>query len=685
MTIFARLLPLPAARRTPAARTFAIAAVLAAMLTTLLFAASPAGAIVTTVEVAPSESRTFGVEPHANKELFIPFTEALQNQEDKPVMSHSNVYSIYWDPAVLRAGEAEAGGRPGKYHGDWQELINTFLQGVGAESGALGSVFALTAQYTGEGGASAAYSSTFRGGIVDHNTYPTDGCTDPAKAANGSFACFTDHQLRTELVKFIEANKLRAGPESIFYMLTPPGVTVCLDEGTVSGHCSDSSKEELLNPGSAEEEESYKHSFCSYHAVASTAGAETVLYASIPWTLNRFSMASDCQNGTGVIQEPNQSGLGPDGTYDHALPDVLINQIAAEQIAMVTDPQLNAWMAPLTNYEVPDQCRNWFEGPPVVTGSAGPDAHTKAGSLTNQSIGGRPYYLNTEFNQAALYYDYPGIPCELHVNLVPAFTVPNPVKAGDVVTFDGAESDVALGQSADTTPLSQPLRRAVFTWNFGDGTAASGPGYSETNPAAPLYASPTHAYTYGGTYEVTLTISDGGGNTATISHLVTVAGSPAPKESGAGAGGSAAGSGTPGSAAIVTPPVPTPVVAAAVISRTLHSATKGGVVVRYSVNEQVAGRFEVLLNSALARRLGISGSPAVGLPAGSAAQLVVAKAIIVTTTGGRGTVAIQFSKRTAQRLAKQRRVAFMLRMIVRNAASHPPASTTVLASFTLTR
>jgi hypothetical protein len=121
-----------------------------------------------------------------------------------------------------------------------------------------------------------------------------------------------------------------------------------------------------------------------------------------------------------------------------------------------------------------------------------------------------------------------------------------------------------------------------------------------------------------------------------------------------------------------------------VISRTLRTATKGGVVVRYSVNEQVAGHFEVLLSTATAHHLGISGTPAVGLPAGSAPQLVVAKAIIVTTSGGHSTVSIQFSKRTDQLLAKQRRVSFMLRMIVRNAASHSPASTTVLSSFTLT-
>ena len=66
-----------------------------------------------------------------------------------------------------------------------------------------------------------------------------------------------------------------------------------------------------------------------------------------------------------------------------------------------------------------------------------------------------------------------------------------------------------------------------------------------------------------------------------------------------------------------------------------------GLVVSYSVNEQVAGHFEVLLSSATAHRLGITGTPAVGLPAGSPAEVVIAKAILVTTKGGHSAVHIE--------------------------------------------
>jgi hypothetical protein len=130
--------------------------------------------------------------------------------------------------------------------------------------------------------------------------------------------------------------------------------------------------------------------------------------------------------------------------------------------------------------------------------------------------------------------------------------------------------------------------------------------------------------------------------------------------------------------------VPVPVAAAAVVPRSLRLLRKG-LVIRYSVNEQVAGRVEILLSRTLAKRLHISGPAAVGLPVGTAPQVVIGKALLVTTAPGRSTVTIQLSKHTAARLARLHSVTMMMRMFVRNAASHLPATTTLLSSFTLTR
>lgn len=686
------------------------ALLLAALVAALISCAGMARAQVVTVE-----GQQYGVQPHATLQdifSFNPFTKLQYG--GGPVMATNATYAIYWDPAVLRPGDP---GRPGKYHGDWQQLIDQFLYDIGANNGSLGNIFSLTPQYTEANGTRAAYSSTFRGAAVDRDMYPSDGCTDPDEANNENFACFTAAQVREEVKNFVANNHLHAGLGTIFYVLTPPDVTICTDTGGITGHCSESAKKnpwhvESLTPTLLEEEEqtSYQNSFCSFHAATTIAGgSEPLLYAVIPWVAGTYGAGfeqlpanedgADCQEGSLIEQEPNQLELAPDGFPDHGLPDILINQIAAEQFATITDPTLNGWLEPLSGNEAPDQCRNWFEGPPVVQGSGSPDEHTGAGHYFNQTINGHSYYLNTEYNQAAQYYAYPGLRCELHNNFLPTFTAPNPVNSGDIVGFNGAESDITLEQSADPTPGAQPQYRATFSWNFGDGTAiVSGPGFSGPNASSPLYASVFHSYQYGGAYQVTLTVTDVAGNVASFSQDITVngppppapeggPGGPTPNETPPGPGTSGGkGSGT-GSAPSQGPggTVPGPFATATAGNRSLTRALQKGLVVNYSVNEQVAGHFEVLLDNATARRLGIKGRQAVGLPAGSAPSLVIGQAILVTTKGGHSSVRIKFSKRTNERLRHTRNVKLLLRLVVRNSATQNPQSTTVLSPVTLHR
>ena len=99
-------------------------------------------------------------------------------------------------------------------------------------------------------------------------------------------------------------------------------------------------------------------------------------------------------------------------------------------------------------------------------------------------------------------------------------------------------------------------------------------------------------------------------------------GPPPPSAVGGSSSGGAAGSPGPttssGSSSPSSTPavVPAPIAAAAILPQKLRNALHKGLAVSYSVNEQVAGHFEVLLSSAIAHRLGISGTPATGLPAG---------------------------------------------------------------------
>jgi PKD domain len=673
----------------------------------LLILASSASALIVSIG-----GRKYGVQPHATKfERFSGLPQTVLQYGGGPVMHANAIYAIYWDPAKLRSGET---GRTSKYHGEWIELIDQFFEGVADESNGLTSVFALSAQYTETGGARAAYNTIFRGSRVDTDTYPDDGCTDPDHALNENFACLTDEQLRAELRSYIAANKLPAGPDTLYYLFTPPDLTVCTDGGTVTGHCSDSARANPWTlfsntPTTKEEEEkaSYENSFCSYHSDTSSSSGETLLYAVIPWVAGTYGAGpevlpehrngADCQDGTELLQEPNQilGTTSVDGYYDRGLPDVLVNQISAEQLATVTDPEFNGWFEPASGNEAPDQCRNWFEEPPIVQGSSTAQPNTEAGTFYNQTIGERNYYLNTEYNQAAAFSAYPGLRCELHTNLAPAFSAPRNANAHEVVGFDGAESNVTLGQSAAVSASSNPYYRATFTWNFGDGTTVSGPAYGAASPSEPLYASVFHTYEYGGEYDVTLTVQDAAGHVASTTNVVTIAG-PARPSGGESAGGgsstantsqttSASGastSTTTGSpTATVSSPAAPVVATQTVASHSLSAALREGVVVRYSVNEQAAGRFEVMLASSIARRIGLRGAAATGLAPGTPRQTIIAKAILVTTKGGRSTYKIKFSKATAVKLRTLREVTLTIRLTVHNAKS--PTVTTVLDTVNL--
>lgn len=712
------------------------AALLAATLAALAFAVAPAGAIVTTVE-----STKAGLQPRSTSLLeggyegIGPNAETFANAGGNPIVASNKTYVIYWDPTD-------------HYHGDWQHLINGFLQSMGAGSGSLAGVFAVDAQYTDASNHHALYKSTFMGAYTDTHPYPIAGtCVDPHPlTVKDRITCLTAQQYKTELENFISQHSLPRGMGTIFYILTPPGVTACLDAGGATGHCSDYEESSL---------ESYENSFCSFHADVSptspsTGDGNTILYAVIPWTAGGLAdghlqasdrtPAFDCQDGgfdpssKPVIekqekakektasdieafekmtpeekaeqereellegphqQEPNQVPCpSPDGFCDTGLADLIINQIAVEQQNIVTNPLLNAWQDGIGN-EATDECRDFFA--PVIGGSVTANEATGAGTLYNQTLNGNNYYLNTAFNLAALKLPYPSINCLRGIRLEPQFTAPNPVNSGEVVGFDGMESDITLDWGTAYSAGTPKATYASYTWDFGDGTptvtgfAPGSPSVNSpgTSPCAapwltPCAATAFHSYQYGGTYDVTLTVTDTGGNTTGVTNQITVLGPPSPSPGGSSAGGSgssaAGGSGSSSSSATAKPPLPAPVATQAVLSRSLPKVLRGGLVVRYSVDQRVTGHFEVLLAASIAHRIGLHGPLAAGLPAGTPAQVVIAKALLVTTKAGRNTIKIKFGRVTAKRLRRLHKAPLMLRLILRNGSA---TTTTVLSKLTL--
>ncbi|HEY5287380.1 MAG TPA: PKD domain-containing protein [Solirubrobacteraceae bacterium] len=768
-----------------------VALALVALLTvTLLFADAPAGALVLSAgstKAGLQPRSTLLYESPLNIKEYPQNPWKFENAQGNAIVNSSKVYAIYWDPTD-------------HYHGDWQGVIDTFLQKMGAASNSIGGVFAVDAQYTDKANEHALYKSTFEGAYTDTDAYPVSGCVDPqpmnpfdligAETAPEShqFApiCITDNQIQEELAAFISQHGLPKGMGSIFYLMTPPGVTVCLDAGGPNGHCSDfegeideieadekaretAEKEKKVYPES-ENYKSYKRSFCSYHsdmdASNSSGGDNTILYGMIPWTAGGLgdghlpfdeTTAYECQDGgydpsskppgkheekkekgtreikedlekspeeQGKIaeaellegphpQEPNQVKCPSlDGFCDTGLADLIVNQIAVEQQNIVTDPLLDGWQDPHGN-EATDECRDWFA--PVEGGNVGAQEETFAGTLFNQTLAGGSYYLNTAFNLSALKLPYPGIPCISGVALLPQFTAPNPVNAGETVGFDGMESDLSLGADTVFSPSGEPhIGYATYTWNFGDGSApvvgyapgaplVNSPGVSPCGAAqweAPCAGSAYHSYKYGGTYEVTLTVTDVGGNTATVKEPITVIGpeptpeptptptpapGPAPAPTPSTAPGSSGSTGSPGGSGSTgtTATTPPPVLGASVTSKSLKKALNSGLPVRYTTNEQVAGNIEVLLESSTAKRLGIKGATATGLPAGTPKSIIVGTAVLVTTKAGQGTIRVKFTSRAAARLKHVRKLKVTLRLFARNASRQAPQTTTMLSTVVL--
>ena len=699
--MFARILPTAVRNRLTSGRLLALASVTGALLAPAL-APAPAAAFITkpgamTVgEQAANVSSLFDGNLAFTEGVGVfynPEPEKFDNAAENPVLHESAVYAIYWDPTY-------------HYHNDWKALIDGFFQQLGGASGITSDVFAVDTQYTDSSNVPAYNRVGFRGAYTDTTPYPSSECEDPRALEEdkahktGPLACLTSEQVAAQLDAFVSAHKLERGMKTVYYLLTPPGVTVCLDKGGPTGHCSDfeASEEEFETQNFTTK--SFTNSFCSYHADINPGGlpsgdGNTLLYGVIPWIAGgkedgQLASADQteapyCQDGgfdptTSPIeqheakpheQEPNQAACpSPDGFCDTGLADLEITQVASEQQDIVTDPLLNAWKDPAGN-EATDECRNFF---------------APASGTSNQQLGAGKYYLNDAFNLAALRLNYPGVPCLPGVRVEPKFTAPTPVSTGVVVGFDGGESDITLNAAIGFAGAKDTNNYAKLTWNFGDETPEV-TGYAPGSPAceAPWSSecaeSVFHTYQYAGTYNVKLTVLDVGGNSTSVTQPITVVGLARPLSG--GSAGSTSGGSSGGKNPVTSTAVPAAQAVAKIARSSLHGALSKGLLVDYYVSEQVTGHFEVLLNSKLAHQLGITGAPAVGLPAGSQAEIVIGRALLVTLKGGHSATRIKFYPRVAKLLGHVKTLFLELRLVVHNAATQNPATTTVMTTVTL--
>lgn len=641
---------------------------LALVVAALAIWTTPAGAVIEQVKEGV-ETVEVGVIPRKPAAVVAP-AKALQ-WHGGPVDTATDVYAIYWDPVKA-------------YRSDWMQLIDGYLHNVGADSGKLGNVFALNAQYRSAIGERASYNVTFRGAYTDTAPYPASGCFEPKVQPR----CLTDAQIRTELKRFVATERFPTGREVLYYVLTPEAVTVCLDEGAGSGNCSTSNKElkeeEEDMTGLAQE----ATGFCGYHSVIEPGSASPIVYAVQPWVaghaghvLNESPLINlvptgatlACQNGKKLVEPNQRTGFTRNSDYETGLADVIIGDLSLEQADIMDDPVLSSgWFQDISNAEQSDMCR-WAFGAKNKEEKEKEEKKkegTEAETVSNQVIGGNPYYLQFGYDSTGISSGH-GATCWNGVELNPHFTATNAVKGGDVVAFDALESSMTL--AANLTGVNfesdEPFTGPEYEWQFGDGSSA-GPTHE---------ASVFHTYKYPGNYTVTLKVTDSGGYIRSFSAVTPVGGPPAlAAPPAAAATASSAASSSTGSGSLGAPTI-----SESVLSRSLSKAVHLGLAVHYKVDEQVAGHVEALLDGSTAARLGVKGRTATGLPKGYPREVVVGSAVLVTTRAGQGTIRIKFSKTIAARLAKAHTVKLTLRFVLRSASRTGVRTATSLSTVTL--
>jgi PKD domain len=347
-------------------------------------------------------------------------------------------------------------------------------------------------------------------------------------------------------------------------------------------------------------------SFCSYHSQVNVDGTE-VAYVVQPWTA-----------GT-ACDEPGLPDIPNDPTPQQLSVDVgarLVSPLSQGEIGAIVNPGLNGWVAN-DGGEIQDN-----QGCTPLPRTL--DQVTVGGSSQN------PYFLQREWNNAAALDTDPNTyGCAPSVVLSPDFVVPSSVDQGDEVQFDG---------SATASTLIVPNHG--YAWNFGDGTTATGP-------------SVVHSYSKGGTYNVTLTVTDRGSNVQTLTQAIQVLGSdgqpalPPPTTTSPGSGsGSGPGSGSAGSSALSARLL--------LLPQSLKHVLHSGIAVRVTSNKAANGIATVSITRAEAKRahIKVGKGPTVRIGLGTVASI----------TNGTMTLHLHLSPTVAKKLSHLKHLTLTVRL-----------------------
>jgi hypothetical protein len=540
-------------------------------------------------------------DPAITADMFLPPTGLCFH--GGAVLHKYETLALVWDPNPNRGWTA----------GYVEQFLRNVADGSASNpahpnpSGDMSSPFALTPQYSGSNGP-PLYDSLYAGGYDDATAYPPDSCSPSGTnpfffTANGVVAapnqrCLTDRSIKDELRTNIQQQHLSGhierGYAPLIVVLTPPGVEVCLD--AKSDVCSANG-----NPTYVPNSSGAPAQFCSYHSEVTGLDGQVYRYVVQPVTAK-----------TGC-DEPDAPAY-PDPVTSDQLANLtgqrLVSPLSQAMIAAIVNPDMNGWFA-LDGSEINDN------GSKIDDNAY---QNTDLGCiplkvLDQATVGSGTYYLQREFNNGgAIVQDPYALPCSARVTLQPGFVAPSPIDRGDLVELDGMR-----------TPTTLLIPQANFQWDFGDGTGYVG-------------ASAVHAFAYGGTYTVTLKVTDRGGNTAVISQAVTVLG--------------------PGKPTTRPPPVKTtgPKLQARMQLRPegLRSMLRSGVVIRVTSNLPANGVVTVSIPRADARRAHIK--------AGTGAAVVIGRGTVAGIKTGTVNLRVHLAAKTAKKLVHLRHLTVTIRI-----------------------
>jgi PKD domain len=535
------------------------------------------------------------------------------------VLHANETFAMTWDPDR-------------RYWESTRDYVEQFLSDVAAGSGTLTSPYAVAGQYT-DGSGRAANKSLYGGGCIDYGNpggytckfgdtndsgvgsdYPANGCTPSGtnqyyEEPDGSYGtapndvCLTDGQIQTELAGggswqgMTELSgllsRVAAGYTPLLVVLTPPGVEVCLDAaGTV---CSANGSSPVR--------------FCSYHSQVDVGGTE-IPYVVQPWTASWYDQVGCDDPDIQPIPFLEHQVLTPAEalTLAQDVGQRLVSPISQGQIAAMTNPFLDAWFG-LGGSEINDNG--------CIPEAIPPNADQATVGTSSQN----PYYLQREFNNAGVLESDPNAPtCAVEVALQPEFVVPSTVHSGDEVQFDG---------SATTSTLIVP--KADYQWNFGDGS----------NPLTVPGPSVVHVFKKGGTFDVTLTVTDRGGNVAKLTQEIHVTGPGTVSGTGKGAALKAK---------------------LLLMPESLKSVLGSGISMHVTVNEKAAGFITVSITRGEARSAHI---------AGRGSSVVIGRGTVSQLKNGTASLRLRMARGVAAKLKHLRHVTLTVRLaLVGTAGDH---------------